>query len=271
MAFTVGRKPRLHYEEQGAGEPLLLIGGLGKDASIWYRLAPLLARQFRVITYDQRGTGLSGDDGRLFSIGDLADDAARLLDELGLERAHVYGLSMGGMVAQELALRQPRKVDSLVLGATTAGGWRLTPTGLLLGWQLACLPFLSRRGRLQALRPLLYSQRFQREHPNRIEEDWATESPGPVSGACFQRQLLAAGAHDARGRLRRIGSRTLVLHGAEDQLVPLADAQALAAQIPGAQLIVLPSVGHMYTTEATAESYELVVDFLAGNRYQAAA
>src|SRR4051795_13001529 len=163
----------LHYESTGSGPAVLLIMGLGLPGAAWWRTVPVLARSARVITFDNRGSGRSDSPSGPYSIADMAADAVAVLDAAGVERAHVYGTSMGGMIAQELVLGHPDRVHALVLSATSPGGAAATPP------DAETIAFLRRRPTMPAEEarwasvPYLYSDRTRREGGARIGEDLA--------------------------------------------------------------------------------------------------
>jgi 3-oxoadipate enol-lactonase len=240
----------LHYEARGRGPAVLLVMGLGLSLAAWWRTAPVLARHFRVIAFDNRGVGRSGGSPWPYFAGRMADDAVAVLDAACEERAHVYGISLGGMVAQEIALRHPQRVGALVLGATTAGG-----AGAAHG-ELAALSFFSRARTMQeeeaqwAAVPYMYGERTRRRHAGRIGADIARRlEPAGASLTTHVQQLAAAGAHSTAHRLDEIGAPTLVVHGARDVIVPVDNGRALAAGIPGAELRVWRDAGHFYVTD----------------------
>jgi 3-oxoadipate enol-lactonase len=241
----------LHYETRGRGPAVLLVMGFGMSLAAWWRTVPVLARHFRVIALDNRGIGLSGGSPWPYFAGRMADDAVAVLESAGAERAHVYGISLGGMVAQEIALRYPERVNALVLGATTAGG-----AGAAAG-DFAALSFFSRARTMQdeeaqwAAVPYLYGERTRRRRADRIGEDIArrVERAAP-SLTTHMQQLAAAGAHrTTEHRLEEIGAPTLVVHGADDVVVPVENGRALATGIPNAELRVWPGAGHFYPTD----------------------
>jgi 3-oxoadipate enol-lactonase len=247
---------RLHYESTGSGPPILLVMGLGLPAAAWWRTVPVLARSLLVIAFDNRGSGRSDRPRGPYSIADMAADAVAVLDAAGVEHAHVYGISMGGMIAQEVVIRHPDRVCSLVLGATSPGGGAATSP------DAGTISFLQRRpgmpaeeGRWASV-PYTYSARTLREGGHRIAEDLARRRSFPFHVDGYGAQLTAAVTHDAGSRLGDIASPSLVVHGIEDRMVPPDNGRALAAAIPGAELRLLDDAAHLYTTDdRSADDY----------------
>jgi pimeloyl-ACP methyl ester carboxylesterase len=253
---------RLHYENAGEGPAVLLVGGLAMTAAGWWRTVPVLAEDFRVLTFDNRGTGRSASAGASDSVAEMADDAAAVLSAAGVERAHVYGISLGGMVAQELALRHPERVDALVLGATTPGSFLAAPPDAAV---LAA--FLRHRSlrpdeAVWGSVPHLYARETQVHRPERIAEDVARRLEEPVAHRTYTAQVAAGMRHDALSRLGAISAPTLVVHGQQDRVVPPANARTLAAGIPDAELHLWPGAGHLYMTDEPRADPD-VADFLA--------
>ncbi len=257
----VGRA-RLHVEQTGTGEPLLLLTGFAISGAVFEPVLPLYASRFAVTTYDHRGAGRSSGAVPGLSMGQLAADAVGVLDALGIDSAHVYGLSMGGMVAQELALRFPHRVRSLVLGGTSPGG----PHAVLPLRELAALagelPGSATGARARALAAALFSPEFRAAEPGRVRElmrPFARHRASPLGIAAH---WWAAVYHDTWARLPRLSRPTLVMHGGADGLVPLGSARRLAARIPGAELAVVPGAGHAYLLERPEESFALYTSWL---------
>jgi pimeloyl-ACP methyl ester carboxylesterase len=239
----------LYWESHGDGPPVLLIMGLGLSGGAWWRTVPVLSRHFRVITFDNRGVGRSQSLTYSYTTEAMADDAASVLDRAGVTSAGVYGISLGGMVAQQLALRHPRRVASLVLGATHAGGPRAVPP------EQEVLDFLGRRPDLPqeeaawASVPYNYGSTYPRRHAPRIAEDVAQRLAHPFPAEAYRAQLYAATLHNCLGRLPRIQVPTMIVHGRQDRLIPAANAQLMASQMPQARLEILDHSGHLYPTE----------------------
>jgi pimeloyl-ACP methyl ester carboxylesterase len=253
----------IHYESTGAGAPVLLVMGLGMSATGWWRTVPVHASAgLRVITFDNRGVGRSGRPSGPYTTAMLADDAVAVLDAASLERAHVYGISLGGMIAQEIALRHPRRVARLVLGATTPGGHAASPASETM------LAFFHRRGQMPAEEavwasvPYNYSAQTRGEHGDRIAQDIGQRLRYPIEAEFYAAQLAAAIAHDAHDRLTEIRAPTLVVHGLEDVMVPPPNGRLLAGLIPGARLLELSGAAHLYPTDEPRADHEIAA-FLA--------
>jgi 3-oxoadipate enol-lactonase len=242
-------RTQLYWESTGQGAPVLLVMGLGLSGGAWWRTVPVLARRVRVITFDHRGVGRSRAFSPVYTTEAMADDAVSVLDAAGIGRAHVYGISLGGMVAQQLALRHPDRVRSLVLGATSPGGPRsVQPDAEVLEFVRGRLRMRSEDA-AQASVPFNYGPRCRSAHPERIEEDIRRRLASAFSLRAYREQLFAAGLHNCYGRLPRIAAPTLVVHGRHDRMVPAANGALLAERIPGARLRMLEESGHLYPTE----------------------
>jgi pimeloyl-ACP methyl ester carboxylesterase len=251
----------LYWESHGKGDAVLLVAGLALPASSWWRTVPVLARRFRVLVYDHSGVARSAARRAPFSTTAMAHDALAVLDAAGVERAHVYGISLGGLVAQKMAARRPDRVRSLVLGATHPGGFRATPPDREVVSFLRRRPDLPARESAWAFVPYNYGARCRRNHLDRIAQDIARRVEFPFARAAYRAQLFAGATHDALAALRRLDVPTLVVHGGEDRVIPPANAHLLAETIPGAELRVLESAGHIYPTEEPSVD-ETIVSFL---------
>jgi pimeloyl-ACP methyl ester carboxylesterase len=191
----------------------------------------------------------------------MASDGIAVLDAAGVARAHVYGFSLGGMVAQELALRHPGRVGSLVLGATTPGGPGAVPS------DPEALTFFARAGAMAAEEaawaavPYGYGEQTRRSHGQRIAEDIERRIRHTPDTLAYLHQVAAAAAHTTHGRLGQIAAPTLVLHGEQDRIMSPGNARVLAEGIPGAQLRMWPGAGHMYVTDEPSADRE-VASFL---------
>jgi len=248
-----------NYVRAGAGEPLLLIQGMSATHLAWGRpFASQLEASFDCISFDNRGMGLSAPATEPFSTAEMAADALGLLDALGVERAHVLGISMGGMIAQELALGHPERIRSLTLGATYCGG----PQSELMDpaeFQPVVEAMASGdRARVQrAMWELNLSPGFRADESRYAEfTEMAEALPAPRETIGLQVQAIMA--HDTSFRLPGLELPTLVIHGTDDRLLGVANGSLIASLIPGARLRILDDVGHMFWWEQPQRCAELI-------------
>ncbi len=251
----------MYYEAHGEGRPLVLISGLGNDVRAWSRLLPALARRYRVIVFDNRGSGRTAAPDGPFTIRMMADDAAGLLDALGIDRAHVVGVSMGGYIAQELALTGPSRVSGLVLATTSAGPYPLKGS-ILEEWVRGALSGMPPETFFQIMLPFMFNDRCF-EQPGVLDLTVATIAPQAAAPPhVLARQITACVEFDARDRIGLVTAPTLVIAGREDYFVPFSLSEELAARIPGARLRILDGGGHGFTA-STADSFNrAVLEFL---------
>lgn len=252
----------LFYVEAGQGPCLLLIPGLGGDHLAWAFQLPAFAARCRVVAFDNRGAGQSDAPDLPYTTRLMAEDALGVMDILGIARAHVLGVSMGGMIAQELALAAPDRVQSLHLGCTLA---RPDPflRAVVSAWREVRVR-LDRTTAIRAMAPWLFAPTTYNQRPEFVERllETALTHPFPQSLVGFLRQVEAVLHHDTYDRLAGIRCPTLVSVGAEDTLVGPRFARELAARIPGATLEVVPEVGHVYFWERPDTFNALQLAFL---------
>ena len=247
---------------RGQAEPLLLIMGLGANATAWEMQIPDFSREYHVIAFDNRGSGRTDKPEAPYTMPQMADDAAGLLDHLGIESAHVFGMSMGGMIAQELALRHPQRVRALVLGATMAGGPNAVMAGPHLIQQWASTALLPLEQAIETGLHFLYSEDFIAKNKERLVEralELAHLQP-PLDAV--QRQVMAVFRFNAHDRLTDIKSPTLVITGTADKIMPTENSHILAERIPRAELVELEGAGHGFLAEKAAEANSTVLAFL---------
>jgi 3-oxoadipate enol-lactonase len=248
----------LHYLRAGEGEPMLLIQGMSATHLTWGRpFLDELERDFDCVVFDNRGMGRSGRAELPFTIADMAGDTAALLDALEIERAHVVGISMGGMIAQELALAHPERIRTLTLGATYCGG----PDGTLMAAEdLQLLGEAMASGErervFRAMWEINLSTGFRGDDSRFVPfKEMAEALPAPQ--AVILQQMRACGAHATSERLGGISVPTLVIHGDEDRLLGPNNGREIASLIP-ARLELLEGVGHMFWWEQPQRSAELI-------------
>jgi 3-oxoadipate enol-lactonase len=258
MSFLENQGTKIYWDEQGQGEPLLLIMGLGYPSTLWHRARPALAQRFRTIAFDNRGIGLSDVPPGPYPIATMASDAAAVLDAAGVARAHVFGISMGGMIAQEFALRCPERTNSLILGCTSPGG----PSAVRAESKVADILFV--RGMTleqarEAIVPYIYDATTPRE---KIEEDMNLRRLWLPSMAGYTAQLQGILAWEGYSRIAQIKAPTLVIHGKSDALVPCGNGELIAQRIPGAKFILLDHASHLFLTDQAEAALEEIVEFL---------
>ena len=251
----------MYYEEQGTGEPLVLILGAGGDLQAWAFQVPALAQGFRVITFDNRGAGRTSAPDRPYTIAQMADDLAGLLDHLKVTKAHILGHSMGGAVAQEFALKYPARVNKLIL-VSTAASFDGATANLVKSWVDVRRSNMSREQVARMTANWLYSAELL-DDPARFEGSIKNSlaNPYPQPDHAFIRQAQAVLAFDTRRRAAAIKAPTLVLAGREDILVPPGRSEKLAALIPGAKSQTL-SGGHVGIVEFAGEYNVAILAFL---------
>jgi pimeloyl-ACP methyl ester carboxylesterase len=249
---------RIVWSSSGDGPPLLLVQGLGYGGWGWDPVVPGLAERFRVLVFDNRGSGDSDKPAGPYTAAQMAGDALQVLDEAGVERAHVVGASLGGMIAQELAVAAPGRVDRLVLCSTTPGG----PDAFPLPEQTVRL-----FAEAAALDPQVALRRF-------VENALAPGADG-VADELFARRLAAppdpvgwqgqaaAGTTFAGVDLARVEAPTLVLHGTADNVVDHRNAALLASRIAGAQVELVAGGGHLFFWEQPGTFVRIVAEFLS--------
>lgn len=259
MPFADRAGTRLYWDEQGSGEPLLLIMGLGYTHEMWHRSTPVMRRHFRTILFDNRGVGESDRPPGPYSIASMADDAAAVLDAAGAPGAHIFGVSMGGMIAQEFALQYPRRVRSLVLGCTACGGPRAERAEKEAMDAIKARAAMTVEEGVRAALPFIYDPHTPSE---RIEEDLAIRRRTYPEGAAYQAQLAAILAWQSYDRLPRIQVPTLVIHGETDRLVPPGNAKVIAERIPGARLVLIPRASHLFVTDQPEAAHAAILEFL---------
>jgi pimeloyl-ACP methyl ester carboxylesterase len=255
----------LHYVETGRGDPLLMIMGFGGDHLAWTFQVPALGASYRVLTFDNRGAGQSSVPDEPYSTRMMAQDAVGLLDALGVERAHVLGVSMGGMIAQEVALQHPRRVRSLQLHCTYARPDRYM-LALMDTWRAVRAKATAEEW-LRTVALWLFSPRTYAERPEFVEMVIQTglANPHPFTLTGFLRQGDAVRGHDALDRLPALACPTLVSVAEDDILVPPRFARSVAAAVPRAELRVIEAAGHAYFWERADLFNTMCLDFLANH------
>ena len=259
----------LAYEMHGSGEPLVLISGLGYDRWEWHKMAPGLAQHFTVILFDNRGVGETDKPAGPYTAHLLANDTAGLIQALGLEHAHVMGHSMGGFVAQALALNHPKLVGKLILASTSFGGPRSippTPEALAILTDVESDAVTRFKNGLSVSTAPGYAD----QHPAMIAAWLAWRVQHPIEPAAYQAQLaiglsLASEQTCFEHKLKNVNARTLILFGEHDQIAPPGNAELLAREIPHSTIAILPDAGHHFPIETPEAANAALIKFLRGD------
>lgn len=257
----------LYYEVHGAGKPLVLISGLGYSLWQWHRMVPYLAERFQVIVFDNRGVGQSDKPAGPYTAQMLAADTAGLLDALNLEKAVILGHSMGGFVAQAMALDFPQRVEKLILCSTNFGGPRhvpVTPEAMKVLSDVTSDPLTRFKNGLAVSTAPGWAER----NPEMIEEWVKWRVANPIEPVHYQAQMaiglgLMPEAAAFEDKLPRINVPTLILFGAHDKVVPPANADLLAQKIAGSHAVIFPDAGHFFPIEIPEAASRTIMDFAA--------
>ncbi len=247
------------WYDEGSGSPVLLVMGLAYPAAAWFRQVPVLAQQHRVLSVDNRGAGATGlVDGAPYTVEAMTQDLLDVLDAAGVDRAHVVGISMGGLMAQELGLTHPERVRSLTLMATHPGA---------RSWVLPqdVIDFLTARAGMEAQERGEFSIPFN-YHPSTdrvlIEQDWSAREAGTAGPEGYAAQGGTA-LWDGHDRLPGLRPPTLVVHGAQDRLVVPANGEKIAAAVPGSRLVLVEGANHILTTDRADDVNRLLLSWFA--------
>ncbi len=251
----------IYYEIHGGGEPLVLIEGLGYAAWMWFKQVPQLSKHFQVIIFDNRGVGHTDKPDVEYSIKMFAGDTAGLLKALGIPRAHILGVSMGGFVAQEFALAYPEMIKKLILCSTSFGGPHMVPIPQRT-LQMMAQGGQTPRDTFRIGLSVAVGADYLQKKADEIEMiiGWRLANIQPRYA--YMRQFYAGAGFDAEERVGGITAPTLVMAGEEDQVVPAENARLLAEKIQGARLELFSGAGHLFFIEKAAEFNRKVVDFL---------
>jgi pimeloyl-ACP methyl ester carboxylesterase len=260
VAYAELNGTRIFWTEQGTGEPVLMIMGLGATHEWWQRVVPIFAARCRTLLFDNRGVGKSDVPQGPYSLPGMAADAAAVLDAAGVDSAHVFGASMGGMIAQELALQYPDRVRSLILGCTSCGGRESVPARREVLDALGARAAMTREEATRVMVPFIFDAGTPRDL---VEEDLAIRLAANVPNEGYFAQLQAIRAWTGtHARLGTIAVPTLVIHGETDELVPPENGRILARAIPNATLAIIPRASHIFFTDQFEPSRAALVAFL---------
>ena len=264
MPIAKTENVNIYYEMIGQGEPLVMIRGISSNVDHWYEQVLVLSKKYQLLIFDNRGIARSSDPGGSFSTRDMAADTVGLMEAVGIKKAHVLGYSMGGMIAQEMALAYPEKVNGLILVATDCG----------ISLRIKAKPEFSRlfsemirlgtNEAKKAAAGCLFAKQTVETRPDIIQRYTEVSLRFPASQKTLGKQWAAITQHDACDRLAKISSPTLVITGSEDELIPPENAKVMAQRIPVAQIISIDGGGHLFLIERPEAFNEAVIGFLDG-------
>ncbi len=257
---------KIYYEEKGTGEPLLLLNGLAFPMDLWFAQIEELSKDFRVIAMDNRGIGLSDKPDDVYSMELMASDSVGLLRSLGIQKANVAGLSMGGFISQEIALSYPEMVNRLVLVATGMGG----PRSLALGkpfWDRIAAAIAGKKPReiYRIDLTLMTAPGFAKQHPDIVDKAVELRMKNPQPFYAFVRQYTAAGLFDINERAHKIHHPTLIVLGREDPIFPIVLAEDFPQKMPHAKIVIYENCGHAIHLEKPDRLSKDIREFLKGN------
>jgi pimeloyl-ACP methyl ester carboxylesterase len=255
----------LEYYVEGSGPTLLMVMGMGGQASSWSRtFLDLLQKRFTTVRFSNRGTGRSGQSQEVTTIRNMAEDAAGLLKALAIERTHVFGISMGGMISQELVLNYPQMMQGLVLGCTMCGqahSLPIPPETVARAASIQSLP--SREEKAKTFWSMAVSPEFERDHADFLDEIVKVEMESPTPEETMLRQIGATMTFDTYDRLPQVKAPTLIIQGTVDVLVVPGNADILRDRIAGSQVHMIEGVGHCFFWERPEEVTTVISEFLA--------
>jgi pimeloyl-ACP methyl ester carboxylesterase len=258
MPYQAVNDINMYYRVSGAGYPLVMIMGLAGNSDWWPdEFIERLSQDYRVILIDNRGAGRTDAPDMEYSIPMMARDTVSLMGALGIDKAHVMGISMGGMIAQEIALLFPDAVDKLALGCTNCGPAHSVPATAETV-QILAESITSPEKTLD----LVFTPDFLKNSPEKVKAFVQSIAISPMPAKVFFRQLGAIQAHDTFERLPQIKHNTLIITGDMDVLVPPQNSRILAEHIPAAQLITIPGGGHLFFNQYPGKVYTVLKEFL---------
>ncbi len=262
MPKTNVRDIDIYYEIHGEGFPLILIRGLGSNADHWYAQLPVFSSHFSVVSFDNRGIGRSQKSDENYTISMMAEDTVALMDAIGISKAHILGISMGGMIAQQVALTYPLKVHGLVLACTHCGGGHAVRASEEIAKIFAEYIFTGSQEAAQKAAACLFTERTLSERTEIIHQYQKVSRKFPPETATLINQWKAIQGHDTWAELPNIKTPTLVITGSEDTLIPPQNSTILAERIPDAQLRVIEGGAHQFLLEQAGAFNEAILEFL---------
>jgi pimeloyl-ACP methyl ester carboxylesterase len=265
MGYAQSNGLEIHFEVRGEGPPLLLLMGLGADGSVWEQHAREYERRFRCTLVDNRGAGRSDKPDGPYTTGQMAVDALAVMDAMGVDRAHVAGISMGGAIAQRLALLAPERIRSLTLNCSWSA---CDPYARRIFESLrSAVGVLDDSAFTRLLQLIIFSPGYHERHLDDLlrREKEGSKHPYPMPVHAFRAQCDACISHDTQGELAAITAPTLITVGDRDIFTPLHLAQGIHREISGSKLVVFEGAGHTHHWEQLKRFNELTMEFMLQN------
>jgi len=251
----------IYYEIHGQGKPLVMIMGIRRNAEWWYAQIPSFSKHFKVIVFDNRGAGRSEMPRMDYSIRLFAEDTAKLMETLNINSAHLLGISMGGYIAQELAINYPDKIKNMILGCTSCGGERAVLMSQDNMKKFSDIKGLTPKDILRMNMKIYFSDEFIQKYPNKIEEFIDISLRYAQTPEFFERQFAACLKHDTADRLDRISAPTMILAGDDDPLVPPENSKILKELMPASELYYFKGLRHCFFIEDADRFNQKAIDF----------
>lgn len=254
-----------YYEVHGSGEPLILIEGLGYSTWMWYKQIEELAKHFKVIVFDNRGVGFSDKPDTEYSIELFAEDTAEILSALGISKAHILGVSMGGFIAQEFAINYPEMVNKLILCSTSFGG----PDSIPIPQETLNImlkgggEYKSKEEIAEAI-SIALDEKNTKTHSDVINKIMIEKTNNPQPKYAYQRQLMAGVSFNAKDYLNKVKAETLIIAGKGDRVVPYENSKLLNEYISGSNRVIISNAGHLFFMEQPEITNRLIINFLKG-------
>lgn len=262
MAYCDINGCNYYYEMVGQGEPLVMIRGLGSNSDHWYLQLPVLNKHYRVLVFDNRGIAKTSDVDGPYSIRGMAEDTIGLMDAVGFEKAHIFSLSMGGMIAQEIALSYPQRVKGLILCVTHCGGVKQVPPAEEITNIFNAMIQEGTDEAKRAAAAVLFAPETLEKRPELAVQYAEISLRQPVPAEMLTKQRNAVQEFDAWDRLPQITASTLVLGAEQDVLIPPENSKILADRIPNAELVIVKGGGHQILIEQADACNQAVLSFL---------
>lgn len=268
LPYTTVRDIEIYYETHGPPEaqPIVWISGWGNSYWLWFRQIPAFKERYRCVVFDNRGAGRSSKPDYPYTMPMFADDTVGLMDALGIDNAHIVGVSMGGYIAQQIAVSYPEKVRSLVLISTHFGGTSFVPQENRTLAMMFASPTetISQEEALEMRYSVAYSPRFVQENRSLLQQigEWLEQNPQPVYARLHQASASVGSAFNLEAEVKQVSAPTLILQGTDDLMIPPKNAEMLADSISTSRLVLVEGGPHMIIFEQHEKINSAILSFI---------